>query len=164
MILAVYLSPSRPLIKRDLSACLDGGLPVLMAGDLNAKHVDWKTRLTTTRSRLLRDYANRRSCFIYGPDSPTTIPYNPSATPDILDIVLTKDLVTPVNLTVCSALGSDHLPVLIDTMCHSSFLTLPDRPDFKRADWTRFQDAWRRSFHPIRNSATRRLSTRVSGS
>jgi hypothetical protein len=24
-----------------------GGMPVLMAGDLNAKHVDWNSRLTT---------------------------------------------------------------------------------------------------------------------
>ena len=111
-----------------------------MAGDLNAKHVDCNSRLITTRDRLLRDYADRRSCLIYGPDSPTTISYNPSATPDVLDIVLTKNLVTPVNLTVCSALSSDHLPVLTDTMCRSSFLTLPDRPDFKRADWTRFQE------------------------
>ena len=54
-ILAVYPSPSRPLIKRDLSACLDGGLRVLMTGDLNAKHVDWNARVITTRGRLLRD-------------------------------------------------------------------------------------------------------------
>ena len=35
-ILAVYLSPSRPLIESDLTACLGGGLLVLMARDLNA--------------------------------------------------------------------------------------------------------------------------------
>jgi hypothetical protein len=40
-ILAAYLSPSGPLIGADLTACFGGGLPVLMAGDLNAKHVDW---------------------------------------------------------------------------------------------------------------------------
>jgi hypothetical protein len=57
-ILAAYLSPSRPLIEADLSACLSGGLPVLMAGDLNAKHVDWNSRLITTRCRHLLDYAN----------------------------------------------------------------------------------------------------------
>jgi hypothetical protein len=34
-ILAVYVSPCRPLIKSDLTACLSGGLPVLMAVDLN---------------------------------------------------------------------------------------------------------------------------------
>ena len=85
-ILAVCLSLSRPLIKRDLSASLDGGIPVLMAGDLNAKHVDWNPRLTTTSSRIMLKYADRKSCLIYGPDSPTTIPYKPSAIPDVLDI------------------------------------------------------------------------------
>ena len=39
-ILAGYLSPSRPLIGTDLTACFVGGLPGLLAGDLNAKHVD----------------------------------------------------------------------------------------------------------------------------
>jgi hypothetical protein len=48
-ILAVYLSPSHPLIGADLTACFGGGLPVLMAGDLNVKHVDWNTRMTTRR-------------------------------------------------------------------------------------------------------------------
>jgi hypothetical protein len=136
-ILAAYLSPSQPLIEADLSACLSGGLPVLMAGDLNARHVDWNSRLITTRGRRLRDYAH--SCLIYGPDTPTTIPYNSSATPDALDIVITEDLVIPLYLTTCSALSSDHVTVLIDTSCRSSFLNLPDRPDFRRTDWVKFQ-------------------------
>ena len=49
-ILAAYLSPSGPLIEADLSACLCRGLPVPVAGDLNAKHVDWNSRLITTRA------------------------------------------------------------------------------------------------------------------
>jgi hypothetical protein len=40
VIFAVYLSPCRPLIGADLDACFGGGLQVLMASDLNAKHVD----------------------------------------------------------------------------------------------------------------------------
>ena len=40
-ILAGYLSPARPLIGADLTACFGGGLPVLLAGDLNAKHMNW---------------------------------------------------------------------------------------------------------------------------
>jgi hypothetical protein len=39
-ILPAYLSHSRPLIGADLTACFGVGLPVLMAGDLNAKHVE----------------------------------------------------------------------------------------------------------------------------
>ena len=73
--LAAYLSPNRPLIGGDLTACF--GLPVLMAGDLNAKHVDWNSRLNMRRGKLLREYAGGNSCLIFGPDSPTTNPYNP---------------------------------------------------------------------------------------
>jgi hypothetical protein len=110
-----------------------------MAGDLYAKHVDSNSRLTTRRAKLLRDYADGNSYLIFGPDTPTTNPYNPSSTPDVLDIAVTKDLPFPVYLTSCSALSSDHLPVLIDTACHSSFHQLPDRPNFRRTDWANFQ-------------------------
>jgi hypothetical protein len=97
-ILAACLSPSRPLIGAELSAYFGGGTPVLLAGDLNAKHVDWNSRLTTRRGKLLRDYADGNSCLIFGPDTPTTDPYNPLVTPDVLDIVMTKNLTSPVYL------------------------------------------------------------------
>jgi hypothetical protein len=73
-IFAAYLSPSRPLIGVDMSACLGGGLPVLMTGDLNAKHVDWNSRLSTRREKHLRDFADE-NCLIFGPDTPTTNPW-----------------------------------------------------------------------------------------
>ena len=98
-ILAAYLSPSRPLIGADLSACFGGGIPVLMAGDLNAKHVDWNSRLGTRRGKFLRDFTDGNSCLIFGPDSPTTNSYNPLVTPHILDIVITKNLTSLVYLT-----------------------------------------------------------------
>jgi len=133
-IVAAYLSPTRPLIASDLSACFGGSLPVLMAGDLNAKHVEWYSRLITKRGRLLRDYADKNKFFVHGPSTPTTVPYYSSATTDVLDIAITKDLVFPVYLTTYSALNSDHLPILIDTQCLSSFLNPPDRPDLKRTN------------------------------
>jgi hypothetical protein len=128
-----------PLTASNLSAYLGGGLPVLMAGELNAKHVERNSRLITKRSRPLRGYADKNSCLIYGPITPTTIPYNPSATPDVLDIAITKDLVSPIYLTTCSALSSDHLPIPIDTQCRSSFLSPPDRPALRRTHWPKFQ-------------------------
>jgi hypothetical protein len=95
--------------------------------------------VTIVRGMLLRDYADKHSCLIHGPDSPTTVHYNPSATPDVLHNALTKNLRTPVHLTACSALSSDHLPILIDTTCRSSFLNPPDRPDIKLTVWSKFQ-------------------------
>jgi hypothetical protein len=110
-----------------------------MTGDLNTKHVDWNSRMTTRQRKLLRDYADGNSCLIFGPDNTSSNPYNPSVTPDFLDIVLTQNLSFPVYLTSCSALSSDHLTVLIDTACLSSFLNPPDRPDFRRTDWAKLQ-------------------------
>jgi len=110
-ILVAYLCPSRPLIGVDLTTCFGGGLPVLMAGYLSAKHMDWNSRLNMRWGKLLHDYADENSCLVFRPDTPTTNPYNSSTTPDVLDIVMVKDLPFPGYLTWCSALSS----VLIDT-------------------------------------------------
>ena len=106
---------------------------VLMA-DLNAKHA-----AEHETGKLLRDYAEENSCLFFGPDTPTTNPYNPSATADVLDIVITKKLSFPVYMNSCSALSSDFLPVLIDTASRSSYHHPPDRPHFRRTDWFIFQ-------------------------
>jgi len=71
-----------------------------MAEDLNAKHVDWNSRLDTRRGKLLRDYADENSCLIFGPDTPTTNTYNPLVTPDVLEIVTTKNLSFPAYLNM----------------------------------------------------------------
>jgi len=61
--MVVYLSLSRPLFAFDLSPCLGGDLPMLMAGDSNAKHVDWNFGLIT-RGRLVDDYTAQNSLYI----------------------------------------------------------------------------------------------------
>ena len=87
----------------------------------------------------IRDYADKNSCLMFGPDTPNTNPYNPSSIPDVLDIMTTKDLPCLLHLTWCSAMSSDHFPVIIDNACHSSFQHSPDRPDLRRTDWANFQ-------------------------
>jgi hypothetical protein len=135
-LVAACLSPTRPLNESDMTECLSEGFSVLMAGDLNAKHTDWNSRLITARGSLLRDYTNRDSCLIHGPDSPTA---HTECYPDVLHFVVVKDIVQPVNLSVCSALSSDNLPNLIDTTCRSSFQNLLHRPEITRNDWGAFQ-------------------------
>jgi len=98
-----------------------------------SQHIVWTTLAAKP------DYANKNSYLIYGMNTPTTIPYNPSTIPDVHDIAITKDLVTPVSLNTCSAPSLDHVPVLIDTWCRSSFLSPPERLDFRRTDWSKFQ-------------------------
>jgi len=76
-ILAAYVSPYHTLIGVGLYACFGVGMPVLMAGDLSTKHVDWTSRLNTRRGKFLRDYGDGNLCLIFGPDTPTPNPYNP---------------------------------------------------------------------------------------
>jgi len=54
-ILAAYLSPSRPLIGADLTSSLGWGMPVLMAGGLNAEHETEETLTRLCRRGLLSD-------------------------------------------------------------------------------------------------------------
>jgi hypothetical protein len=88
---------------------------------LNAKQKDWKPRQPTARGSILRDYADRNSCLIYGPEFQTMAPYRHNATSDVLDIPAVKDIVLLVHLTACGALNSDNLPIVIDTSCRSFF-------------------------------------------
>jgi hypothetical protein len=59
-----------------------------------------------------------RTCLIFEPGTPNTNQYNPSTTIDVLDILLTRYLPSTVHLTSWTALSSDHLPALIDTVTH----------------------------------------------
>jgi hypothetical protein len=89
LILAAYFSPSRPLIGADLTACFDG-FTVLDGRGSQRQTRGLELPATTRLGKLLRDYADGNSCLIYGPDAPTTNSYNPVATPDVLDMVITK--------------------------------------------------------------------------
>ena len=71
-------------------------MPVQMVGDLNVKQVDWNSRPTKRRGKLLRDYADGNTYLTFGPDTPTTNPNNSYATTDVLDIALAKNLPFPV--------------------------------------------------------------------
>ena len=84
-----------------------------MAAELNAKHVVWNSRLSTRRGKLPRDYDDKNSNVTLGPHTPTTNPYNPSATIHVFDIMITKKLSSLLYPIRCSELRSDNLPVLI---------------------------------------------------
>jgi hypothetical protein len=108
-----------------------------MAGDLNAKHTDWNSRLIRARGSMLRDYAKRNCCFICGPDARTTLLQHTMRSWKSLILWLSR--IWSYRSSACPALSSDHLPILIVTTCRSSFQNLLDRPDLTRKDWAAFQ-------------------------
>jgi hypothetical protein len=96
--LAAYISPSHSLIGADLTVSFGGGLPAFLTGYLTAKHADWKSWLSTRWGKILCDYADENSCLIFGPNTQTTNPFNPSTTLDVLDIVITWHIASLVYL------------------------------------------------------------------
>jgi hypothetical protein len=132
-----------------------------MTGDLKAKHVDWNSRLGTRTGKLLRDYSDDNSRVIFRTDTQTTNPHNPCFTPDVLEMVITQNLTSPVYLTSCNALRSDDLPVLIQTACRSSFQHPSDRPDFSALNWQNSKLTCKTKFHSIRNCTKVWQSTRT---
>jgi hypothetical protein len=57
-LVSAHLSPTRPQIEADLTECLSEGIPILMEGDLKAKHTVWNSGLITATGTLLCDYAH----------------------------------------------------------------------------------------------------------
>ena len=137
-LLGVYIAPNRPILD-DMSECFRGSLPVLMAGDPNAKHNDWNSRVKSRKAELLREYVSTNSCIVYGPTTQTTAPFSSANQADVLDTVIVKEFVLPVT-DFFDALSSDHLPVLVDNPCRASFNVPPHLPNLKRVDWANLQD------------------------
>lgn len=63
-VVSAYLSPTRSLNDSELIECLRGGIPVLVAGDLSAKHKECYSRLITASDLLMHDYANGNCCLV----------------------------------------------------------------------------------------------------
>jgi hypothetical protein len=138
-ILAAYLSPFPPTDRSEPDRLFRRGIPGPDGRRPQSQARGLELAAEHETRKLLRDYADELPCLIFGPDTPTTNQYNPFATPNVLDIVITQNLSSPVYLTSCFALSSDHLVVLINTASRSSFHHQPDRPDFRRTDWVNFQ-------------------------
>jgi hypothetical protein len=76
-----------------------------MVGDLSAKHPDQNSRLISARGLVLHDYANKNNCLVCRPDFCNIVSYQPIATPAVLDIVVVKNFILLVHLTVYPALS-----------------------------------------------------------
>jgi hypothetical protein len=114
IILAAYISPCRPLIGAELDACQT----VRPAGCRSYWLAAWM--LNMSNGTLGWPWGGN-SCVVMPTKTPVwslgrTPPTRTTpVTPDVLDIVMTRGLPS-VYLASCSALSSDHLPVLIDTV------------------------------------------------
>ncbi|KAK9686391.1 Endonuclease-reverse transcriptase [Popillia japonica] len=112
-IYSIYVPPRRGFDPRDVDRLLTADTPALVAGDFNAKHRLWGCRVT---------------------NEPTF--FRPGAAPDILDLVVVKNIPSAINVEVISELSSDHNPLLIS---YEEEATVLDSALSRSVNWRQFE-------------------------
>ena len=140
-IISSYIPPRPDYTYRqlttDLDALTNSHLPTIIAGDLNAKHASWHSRLNNPRGNMLYKYASRKGMHVSGPLNPTIF-HSPTGNQDIIDIALFHNCTHQANLHAVPALNSDHDPVIMDI---STSILISPRPPRKRTDWKQYEAA-----------------------
>ena len=75
--LETVIGACKPFVKADLDTLigLSKSKKFIFGGDLNAKHQDWNSRLSTSSGRLLLRHADRNQYVVSAPDSPTLVQF-----------------------------------------------------------------------------------------
>lgn len=144
-LISIYAPPDRSaatcaLLAADIAKLVEGNVaPTLVAGDFNAKHTSWNSRIICPRGRKLKAIADASGCEIFFPNSPTYFPTNKNYKPDVLDIALCKNVHFPPRLTIHYELSSDHFPVLADMRRGGLVMSTALTTQRRRTNWKQFQ-------------------------
>lgn len=138
---ALYCPPNyniKNMILKDLLNRL--GDRFILGGDYNAKHIDWGSRLTSTRGRELRKAIRELGCYFHSTGEPTYWPTDTNKTPDLLDFFITKKI-SPnfISLENNQDLDSDHSAVVLNL--HEKIVKKQNKPTLvnKSTNWFNFK-------------------------
>ena len=85
---------------------------VILAGDLNAKHIDWHSNVNNMSGCRLRKYSDEMDFVVNAPTTPTRVPSIAGHRADVLDVVAYKNSIISPDIEVAHELSSDHFPIL----------------------------------------------------
>lgn len=112
------------------------------AGDYNAKHTYWGSRLITPKGKELYNtiIKTKRKLTYVSPGRPTYWPADPKRIPDLIDFAITKGI--PSNLISAVSLpdlSSDHSPVLLNLLQQPQVNEKPYRLTSNKTNWATFK-------------------------
>ena len=133
LFISAYFPPTANITPTDLDAIFSLHDTVVLAGDLNCKHVSWNNASVNKNGNTLLSYCLNNSIALNYPNQPTHFPYN--SLPSVLDIALSQRCSTSKPQSI-PALLSDHNPIVFKVHFHPE-LSAPRRV-YKHAKWPLF--------------------------
>lgn len=126
---AVYCPPRHTISVQDFKDYFSTlGTRFVSAGDWNAKHVHWGSRLTTTRGRQLHIVTQNMKLDYWSGGQPTYWPTDRDRIPDMLDFFITRNIDgNYLTIESCTDLTSDHTPVILNMISTIQLVDLPQK-------------------------------------
>lgn len=115
------------------------GARFIIGGDYNAKHVDWGSRLTTTKSKELKEAMREAGCNYHTTDKPIYWSTDLKKIPDLLDFFITRKVSSNfVFIEDNFDMDSDHSVVILTLS--ERIIKRESRPTLtnKTTDWMSF--------------------------
>ena len=117
------------------------GEKFIIAGDFNAKHTDWGSRLTTTKGKELHQAIIKYNCNWHSTGKPTYWPSDQNKTPDLIDFFITRKVpIDYIQMQEGFDSTSDHSSILMTIS--DTIITNDKQPELtnKYTDWEKFRN------------------------
>jgi hypothetical protein len=135
LLAAVYRCPGRAWVVADITQLLCFRKKCILAGDLNAKHPFWNSRVSKLSGEKLLNFFDLDDFEISAPQCPAH--YFPAENGDVMGIVVHRNIRLS-NVMFSAILDSDHLPIVFHILDHVRMSKLSE-PTEKFKNWERFQ-------------------------
>ncbi|GBP89455.1 Probable RNA-directed DNA polymerase from transposon BS [Eumeta japonica] len=149
VIVSIYLSPSKKLLRSDIEALLALGDAVILFGDFNCKHTNWGCAVSNPGGNKLAKLSRKLKFDIVAPLTPTHYPDDLVSRPSTIDLAITKEVALNVGcIEPIHRLDSDHRPVLLRLGPPTGGCP---KPMIKITDWKRVSTALEEIDTPTNN-------------
>ena len=113
----------------------------IVAGDFNAKHTLWGSRINTPRGRTLEQYIRNSNLNVLSAGKPTYWPTGLNKLPDLLDFAVIKGInTTKLKITTSLELNSDHSPIIIKYTSKPILYNKTESLCNKTSNWQTFKE------------------------
>jgi len=136
LFVSAYLPPAAAIAPSDLDAIFSLHNTIVLAGDLNCKHVSWNNASVNRNGSTLLSYCLNKAITINYPNQPTPFPYNSYSS--VLNIALSQRSTTSKPQSV-PALSSDHNAIEFKVHLHPDLSAPKTFYDYKYTNWPLFR-------------------------